>query len=302
MTLEYLYEFLVLTSTMNFSRAAEKLFTTQATLSRHIKELEDNLGVKLFERDSHTVFLTNKGMMFAQEAANIYNSYTRIMCSATEAAATAKKHIRIACAATSISRSVKNFLRRFERNYQQYALDVDELPDMGLDQFAGSYDVLFSPFEYHCPAGMAKQPHIIYEPACLARNMRGSSNMAIASLEQFDSRPLLVPYPNEIFCSYNYIKQYLERTTNNKLRSYPAVNVDSALLHVQQDKGAAIIPRHLVSRSYQDVLFSSVDDENCRFATFLYAKESLDYEFLQSFNAEIERALQRETQKTRHSE
>ena len=297
MTLEHLHEFHVLTSTMNFSRAAEKLFITQASLSRHIKELEDELGVQLFVRDSHTVTLTNKGLLFSQEAANIYDSYLRILRSATETAAATKRHIRIACATTSFSRRLKTFLHKFELNQQQYILDIDELPDMGLDQFASNYDLLFSPFEYHCPAGMVKQPHIIYEPASLAKNLRGSSSVAIESLEHFENRVLLVPYADEVFCSYNYIKQYLEHLTNNKLRSYPVVNVDSALLYVQQDRGAAIIPRHLSSRPYQDVLFSSVNDNNCRFATYLYAKESLDYEFLQAFNSEIERVLQKEPQR-----
>jgi len=45
----------------SFSRAAEELHITQAAVSRQIRGLEDNLGVKLFSRRNRAVFLTQEG-------------------------------------------------------------------------------------------------------------------------------------------------------------------------------------------------------------------------------------------------
>lgn len=42
----------------SFSRAADELHITQAAVSRQIRGLEDNVGVKLFCRRNRAVFLT----------------------------------------------------------------------------------------------------------------------------------------------------------------------------------------------------------------------------------------------------
>ena len=46
---------------LNFSKAAENLFITQSALSRCIQKLENELGVKLLERDKHEVKITPAG-------------------------------------------------------------------------------------------------------------------------------------------------------------------------------------------------------------------------------------------------
>lgn len=53
--------FRVLAETLNFRRAAESLGIAQPSLSRHIRELEEDLGVKLFERNKRKVSLTSAG-------------------------------------------------------------------------------------------------------------------------------------------------------------------------------------------------------------------------------------------------
>lgn len=50
MRLEVIYEYLSLATHLSFTSAAEELHVTQPTLSRHIIELEKELGVQLFNR------------------------------------------------------------------------------------------------------------------------------------------------------------------------------------------------------------------------------------------------------------
>lgn len=66
-----LNEFLVLEEANNFSKAARQLQTSQATLSRHIKQLEDEYGVALFERTTQKMKLTPYGEALVSYARHI---------------------------------------------------------------------------------------------------------------------------------------------------------------------------------------------------------------------------------------
>ena len=76
--IQSLREFLTLSEVKNFNSAAERLFLSQPTISRHIKELEDELGVTLFSRSTRRVELTEYGKYFipyAQRIVSAENEY-----------------------------------------------------------------------------------------------------------------------------------------------------------------------------------------------------------------------------------
>ena len=59
--------FLELSRTLNYSTAAQQLYITQPTLSRSIMSLEDEIGAKLFYRESGNVSLTPAGQLLLRE-------------------------------------------------------------------------------------------------------------------------------------------------------------------------------------------------------------------------------------------
>ena len=67
MTFEQIEEFCVVARLENFTKAAEYLYVSQSTLSRHISDLESSLGVQLMRRDNRVFELTEAGKVFYTE-------------------------------------------------------------------------------------------------------------------------------------------------------------------------------------------------------------------------------------------
>jgi DNA-binding transcriptional LysR family regulator len=63
--------FISVSQTLNFTKTASEFFMTQPTVSNYIKSLENSLGVKLLNRDSHSVSLTAEGQEFVSYASQM---------------------------------------------------------------------------------------------------------------------------------------------------------------------------------------------------------------------------------------
>ncbi|MUL32090.1 LysR family transcriptional regulator [Priestia megaterium] len=78
MEIRVLRYFLAIAREGNITRAADVLHVTQPTLSRQLKDLEQELGKKLFIRSSHSVFLTDEGMLLRNRAEEIVNMVDKL--------------------------------------------------------------------------------------------------------------------------------------------------------------------------------------------------------------------------------
>ncbi len=74
MKLSYIKTFVAVVQTGNFSKAAEKLCYTQSAVTIQIKNLENELNTKLFDRVGKNTTLTNKGETFYKYAVKILNN------------------------------------------------------------------------------------------------------------------------------------------------------------------------------------------------------------------------------------
>ena len=78
MTLEQMREFVILAEERNYLVAADMLYSTQATLSRHIMAMEKELGFPLFTRSTKKIELTQEGsrfLIYARRAMKLQDDY-----------------------------------------------------------------------------------------------------------------------------------------------------------------------------------------------------------------------------------
>ena len=70
--------FYTVASLGSFTKAAETLYITQPAVTKHIHELESELGIPLFERKGNSIQLTAAGQIVRNHAENIFDVYRQI--------------------------------------------------------------------------------------------------------------------------------------------------------------------------------------------------------------------------------
>ena len=143
MELRVLRYFLAVAREGSVTGAANALHVTQPTLSRQLKDLEDELGTKLFVRHSHSVSLTPDGMRLRKRAEEVVD-----MIEKTEAEFAVKEEsiggdIHIGAGETRVMRHVAEIIREMRREYPDIHIhlhsgnleDVTERLDKGLLDF-----------------------------------------------------------------------------------------------------------------------------------------------------------------------
>ncbi|MFH7347544.1 LysR substrate-binding domain-containing protein [Acinetobacter variabilis] len=95
MELRHLRYFITVAQEQSFTRAAEKLFTAQPSLSQQIKDLEQEVGVNLFERSSRKIQLTDEGKAFLIYAEKALENAKLAVASARQVAQQKNNQIHI---------------------------------------------------------------------------------------------------------------------------------------------------------------------------------------------------------------
>ncbi|MGW0657625.1 LysR family transcriptional regulator [Streptodolium elevatio] len=90
---------------LNFTRAAERLFVSQPALSKQIRQLEDHLRVRLFERDKRAVALTAPGAALLPAARALLRDWDEAQRAVADAAAAAAAVLTVGLS-TSVGRAL----------------------------------------------------------------------------------------------------------------------------------------------------------------------------------------------------
>ncbi|MBB3143576.1 HTH-type transcriptional activator IlvY [Halomonas organivorans] len=117
MDMRPLRHFLALADTLHFGRASEACHVSPSTLSRSIRQLEDTLGVALFERDNRHVTLTRQGHHFQDYARDTLEEWERLRQSLMSEALSLTGEISIYCSVTASYSFLYDLLSEFRTRH-----------------------------------------------------------------------------------------------------------------------------------------------------------------------------------------
>lgn len=125
--LRQLRYFVTLMQEMHFGRAAEVLGISQPSLSQSIRQLEEELGVRLLQRTSRRVKPTNAGRVFQDEAVQTLKQLEQSCRAAQRAARGENGGLTIGFATTAIMGGLHERIRLYKERYPQVTLVLREL-------------------------------------------------------------------------------------------------------------------------------------------------------------------------------
>lgn len=127
MTITQLHYVLAVAEHQNFTKAAEKCFVTQPTLSMQIQKLEDELDILIFDRSKKPIELTEVGRKLVKQAKNIVNESHRIQDIIDQEKGYVGGEFKLGIIPTIMPTLLPMFLRAFIKKYPKINLKIEEL-------------------------------------------------------------------------------------------------------------------------------------------------------------------------------
>ncbi|HSJ12217.1 MAG TPA: hydrogen peroxide-inducible genes activator [Gillisia sp.] len=127
MTITQLQYVLAVAEHQNFTRAAQKVFVTQPTLSMQIQKLEEELDIQIFDRSKKPIQLTETGRKIVNQARNIVNESERIQDIVDQQKGFIGGEFRLGVIPTIMPTLLPMFLTNFIKKYPKVKLKIEEL-------------------------------------------------------------------------------------------------------------------------------------------------------------------------------
>ncbi|WKW47602.1 LysR substrate-binding domain-containing protein [Myroides sp. JBRI-B21084] len=126
MTITQLNYVLAVAEFQNFTIAAEKCFVTQPTLSMQIQKLEEELDIKIFDRNKKPIQLTEVGKKIVAQAQSIVNEADRIKDIVEQQKGFIGGDFKIGIIPTIMPTLLPMFLNNFIKKYPKLNLIIEE--------------------------------------------------------------------------------------------------------------------------------------------------------------------------------
>ncbi|MBS0436958.1 MAG: LysR family transcriptional regulator [Proteobacteria bacterium] len=127
MEFRHLRCFVVLADELHFGRAASRLAMSQPPLSVNIRQLEEAIGARLFERNSKGVSLTAAGLAFRPQALALLSKAEEARALARDVGAGSAGRLRIGFIGSMLFRGLPAMLQRFQASHERLELVLHEL-------------------------------------------------------------------------------------------------------------------------------------------------------------------------------
>ena len=126
MTFEQIKSFLAIVKYNHFTLASQELYISQSSISKHIKSLEKELGVELFNRQHRNIRLTDAGEEFYKFAKKTMADYENILYEMKKHTCEESSSISIGVLDTMVEYGIASLIADFQKQYPFIQVDLIE--------------------------------------------------------------------------------------------------------------------------------------------------------------------------------
>ncbi|MDG0024709.1 LysR family transcriptional regulator [Trinickia sp. Y13] len=261
MELRHLRYFVAVAEERNFTRAAQRLHIAQPPLSRQIQQLEETLGVQLFERNSRPLKLTETGKFFYSHAVQLL-AQTAELESMTKRVGNIERSLSVGFVGSTLYGLLPKIIRRFRDENPVVELSLHEMSTM--DQLRalkdGRIDVGFGRIR-HEEANIRRI--VLREEKLIVALPVGHpllSTKPVLSLRDLVNETLII-FPKSPRPSYadQVLAAFDDRALKPR-RIYDVRELQIALGLVAAGEGVSVVPSSVHGLKRDDVGYKELDD------------------------------------------
>ena len=265
MELRHLRYFLAVAEKRNFTQAADMLGIAQPPLSRQIRELEKELGVELFDRDSRPIALSDAGRLLLDHAQRVMNATRQLRAAIKLHAEGGGRRFVIGFVGSTIYGPVPDLIRRFREAAPQVEIDLIEMNTVV--QIAalkdGRIDAGFGRLRFEDPAIrrhlIARERLLMALPARHPLAVQDGQPISLAAV----SDELLILYPNEPRPSYaDQLLAVLKDHDVQPGSTREVRELQTALGLVAAGAGVAIVPATVQRLRRDDIVYRPIAERD----------------------------------------
>ncbi|MGH1360889.1 MAG: LysR family transcriptional regulator [Burkholderiaceae bacterium] len=260
MELRQLEQLVILSETLNFRIAAERLHMTQPPLSVSIRKLEEQLKVKLFNRTTHTVTLTEAGQAVLADARKALFHAEEVARVAFSTSQGLSGRLRLAFVGSAKSELLPRLLPPFRASYPGVALEVYEDSNTeiirAVETGAADLGIVRSPFDW--------TTQLKFEPVeddYLVIAMPAEHPLAkkrAVSLRDIENEPFIHYTLQQVPGMHALTARLLQQANVNPVVAQAATQVHTVICLVESGLGFALVPSATARHASDRVAFRPI--------------------------------------------
>lgn len=246
-TLEY---FLSVARHLNFTKAANECYISQAAISQQINKLERELGFPLFRRDNHSVELTPAGQAFAGSAGELLGSYEQAVSNARKLAEGRTGRVKVGILSQYGYGVFSEVLGVYRETYSDVKVDFSYVDCQEVERLlnSGKIDLALGPYWEFSEARNLRVEKLLADSICAVVRKDDPLARGIAGPEELAERDIILFAEKNTPNMHRQVREEWRGYGLDPRRIVAAETFDNILLMVEAGQGLAVLPSRFGGR------------------------------------------------------